>query len=122
MFQLNEFVSDLIANRNLHNLKKYRHKIPKDLKISSIMDYIKDNNLYEEFVEKEYESGVPYGTPVFLVLNEDKKYEFFYLERLGLEMGMMYFDRIEDGVRRKIESHLGSFGHSAPDAIYAHLY
>ena len=118
MFYLNELVNDLIANRYLYNLDKYSRKIPQDLKISSIMDYIHENNLFEKFVEKEYVSGRSYGTPIFLILNEDKKYEFFTLERPGWEMGMMYFDLIEDGVRKKIEYFLYEFGHNAPDAIY----
>ncbi len=65
MFQLDELVNNLIANSYLYNLKKYRRKIPKDLTISSILNYIQENNLYESFVEKDYHSDGDYTSPIF---------------------------------------------------------
>lgn len=111
-FEMTEFVNDLIVD----NIEKYRHKMPVNLKVSEIIEFIKANHLFERFVNVD--DGFSNWEAVNLIRVPSGKYQFFVVRDRGMIEYKMEFDRVEDGVRTKIEFLLYALGHHAKDAIH----
>jgi hypothetical protein len=112
MFNLNSFVRDCLQMKPLEFSDKYFFKLPNDLKVEDVVDFIKKNNLLEKMVDNLNDDSKTGLGSIYLVRLDDGRYEYFEYDYKG-KMYSEFFTNLEQGVRVKIKNIFLYLGHKS---------
>jgi len=110
------FIEDYFALTLEERVDKYFRKIPKDVSIQMILDYLEKNHQKSRFVNDIFYGDRRDRESTFLLKRVDGKYEVFISERGG-KCGVNIHNSLKAGLKEKIDIIFNNLGHAAPDSI-----
>ncbi len=110
-----EFVTDYEHLEFASFTSKYFEKIPQGTTILSLVDYLKNKNALQTFVDPMWFGDTRDQNTYYLLARSDGKFEVFLSERGGKHWLRVY-DSLEQAVSHKMDLLLNSLMFAAPDS------
>jgi hypothetical protein len=105
MFNLDTFIQDYFHAETSGFFDKYWQKLPRELQVDDVVNFLKKNNLLEQMID-----NLDDDCDVCLVRLDDGRYEYFRYDYKG-KMDSEFFTNLEQGVRVKIKNIFLFLGH-----------
>lgn len=114
---INNFVNDYQALNDDEFAEKYHSKIPKSVSIRSTVDFIIENKLQNNFIDKEFKGDFSDRQNVTYLMKKGLVgYETFFSERGFKHVSESYLT-LRKALFSLIDSRFNELRHAAPDSV-----